>query len=198
MTVNEEWRPISALGGIYSDYYDVSNLGRVRSKDRIVVNSLGVKRLYKGQIVSPYKSGNGHLQVKLYNEEGSSQLYVHRLVALEFVENPYGLPFINHEDGNKENNVFNNLKWCTQKQNVHHALNSGLHNPYGKNSGRAKSVINCRGEVFDTIVEASRAVGLKSPSSINLACKNERNYAGTYKDTGEPIKWKYYKEVNNE
>lgn len=53
-------------------------------------------------------------------------LFVHRLVAKCFIDNPYNYPVINHKDGNKQNNHYSNLEWCTVKQNHTHALLNNL------------------------------------------------------------------------
>lgn len=47
----EEWRPIEGYEGLY----EVSNLGRVKSIDRYVIDSLGHRRFYKGKVLSPIK-----------------------------------------------------------------------------------------------------------------------------------------------
>ncbi|WP_438431076.1 HNH endonuclease [Escherichia coli] len=47
--------------------------------------------------------------------------YVHRLVASKFVANPYGLPRVNHKDGNTANNKATNLEWVDARQNYYHA-----------------------------------------------------------------------------
>lgn len=51
---------------------------------------------------------------------------VHRLIAKTFIPNPLNLPQVNHKDGNKLNNNYLNLEWCTQQQNTQHAYDNGL------------------------------------------------------------------------
>lgn len=60
-------------------------------------------------------------------ENGHKKLYlVHRLVAETFVENPYNYDIVNHIDGNKRNNNYQNLEWCTLSHNQRHAIKLGL------------------------------------------------------------------------
>lgn len=54
---------------------------------------------------------------------------LHRLVALHFIPKINGKDFVNHKDGNKLNNHYSNLEWCTRLENVRHAMNTGLFTP---------------------------------------------------------------------
>jgi hypothetical protein len=67
----------------------------------------------------------GYLSVVLYNNGMKKSILVHRLVAGAFIPNPLKLPVINHKDGNKKNNYYWNLEWCTSSENTRHAFKIG-------------------------------------------------------------------------
>lgn len=68
----------------------------------------------------------GYHKVNL-NIDGEEKLYsVHRLVATSFIPNPYNKPEVNHIDGNKDHNYDTNLEWATSKENIEHAVRTGL------------------------------------------------------------------------
>lgn len=94
---------------------EVSNLGRVRE--------LG------GELRSIHDNGFGYKIAPVYNRitGRSKNHYVHRLVALAFIgEPPEGKTQINHKDGDKENNVVDNLEWVSAKDNIKHMHEEGL------------------------------------------------------------------------
>ena len=63
--MKEEWRDVVSFGGVFAEAYQVSNMGNVRSKDRLVVFSDGRKRLYEGQKIKGRKNCYGYLSVIL-------------------------------------------------------------------------------------------------------------------------------------
>ena len=68
----------------------------------------------------------------------STRRHVHRLLALTFIPNPLGKPEVNHKDGDKLNNLLDNLEWVTKKENAQHAQATGLsYEPKGEDNGRA-------------------------------------------------------------
>lgn len=79
----------------------------------------------------------------ILRRNGSEQknMRVHRLVALAFIPEVAGKPYVNHKDGDKANNHVSNLEWCNNSENISHAFRTGL-SPYkrGKNSPCAKKV----------------------------------------------------------
>lgn len=115
----EVWKDIKG----YEGYYQVSNLGRVKSVNRRVVNhKSGSTRFTEGIILSPCDNGNGYLVVSLRKDGKRKNAYMHRIVAEAFVENRENKPNINHKDYNTKNNVATNLEWCTQKENVAYSV----------------------------------------------------------------------------
>lgn len=114
----EKWKPIQGYEGLY----EVSNLGRVKSCDRYT----DYGRHLKEKLIHGGECPNGYKFVCLRKNGRNKNYLVHRLVANEFVINPHFYPVVNHIDGNKENNNFYNLEWCTQSYNLEHAVNIGL------------------------------------------------------------------------
>lgn len=111
----EEWRDIQG----YEGYYQVSNLGRVRSLDRYK-SWMGTKAFVKGRILKGGKNQKGYRQVLLSKDGKSIAYIVHRLVAQAFIHNPNNLPFINHKDEVKDNNNVDNLEWCDNVYNCNY------------------------------------------------------------------------------
>lgn len=123
----EIWKSIKGYEGLY----EVSNLGNVRSLDRVrkQYNHNGIATVkYKGRILKKQiKKGTNYHTVTLYDNDRKSKIKsVHRLVAENFLENENKYPVINHKDGNKQNNNVNNLEWCTQSHNVKESYRLGL------------------------------------------------------------------------
>ena len=91
----EIWKDIKDYEGLYQ----VSNLGRVRSLDRVVLQKNGFLKTIKGKILSPNKCGSlkygGYLFIGLSKESVVKRKYIHRLVAEAFIPNPNNYSEIN-------------------------------------------------------------------------------------------------------
>lgn len=108
---NEIWKPVKN----HEDYYEISSKGNIRSKinDKMIVgdtNSVGYRR------VTFYKPKK-------------ERAFVHRLVALHFVEGEGEELVVNHIDGCKTHNSADNLEWVTRSENDKHAFRLGLRHP---------------------------------------------------------------------
>lgn len=102
--------------------YQVSNLGRVRSLDRIITTKKGMVRNLKGKIMTPNPDLNNYQHLLLSKEGEQSGFLVHRLVAQAFLPNPDNKPEINHINTIRTDNRVENLEWCTRKENVNNPL----------------------------------------------------------------------------
>lgn len=94
---------------------EVSSDGRIRSLLR------GEPRVLKAQ-----KDSKGYLRIRVTIDRVKITYKVHREVAKAFLPNPENLPQVNHIDGDKTNNDISNLEWVSNRDNCHHAIESGL------------------------------------------------------------------------
>lgn len=106
----------------YEGIYSVTENGKIISHARVSRRGHNIKE----KEVIPYVSEKGYLKIKIYKNGVIRNTSIHRLVAETYVPNPNGLPFVNHLDGDKEHNHWSNLEWCTQLDNVRHAIATGL------------------------------------------------------------------------
>ena len=92
------------------------------------------------------------------------RFYVHRLVASAFIPNPRNLPEVNHIDGNKKNNSFENLEWVTHADNVLHARKTGLLDPiaHGTNCIFCGSKTASKRSICSACASTSKARNWKS------------------------------------
>ncbi|ASJ80019.1 HNH endonuclease [Lactococcus phage PLgY-30] len=147
--------------------YAVSNLGRV-------VN------IKSGRSLKPFIDKSGYLRHCLCENNKRKYVFLHRLIAIAFIDNPKEKPCVNHIDEDKLNNSLDNLEWCTIKEN----------NVHGARVERAskkcfKSVIqldldgNALKE-FESLKQAEQETGALA-SHISSCCSGERKSAGGYK-----------------
>jgi len=102
----EIWLPVEGYEGIY----EISDFGRVRSLNYKLTGETRILRLRKNK--------DGYLQVDLRKDGKKKTFKVHRLVALAFVPNMFGLNEVNHINEDKTDNREENLMWCDSKENI--------------------------------------------------------------------------------
>ena len=193
----EIWKDIKGYEGIYQ----VSNLGRVRSLDRIDSNNHPLN----GVILKPYISNSGYLLVGLYKQQKRDRKLLHRLVAETFLPNPENKPEIDHINTIKtDNTVFlnedgsidyekTNLRWATRKENINNPLTKtkmriNARKPskgkYGKKHHKSKPIIQYDKEgnfikEWECANDVERVLGI-SNKHIGSVCLGKRKSCGGY------------------
>lgn len=170
------------MKGQFRDYtnYIVYSDGRIYSKIR--------KKFMTNKIMK-----DGYCRMELYKDNKPKMYNVHRMVAEIFVPNPLNKPFVNHVDGNKQNNNCLNLEWVTQKENIEHAYKTGLSKKQLPNTGPlCKKICMYVNDnlikVFPSISEVKRQLGYQR-HAISKACKSGHEYKGYF--------WKFDRTSND-
>ena len=193
--MQEIWKDIEGYEGLYQ----VSNLGRIKSLQRITVGKkYGIHKL-KEKILKEGKCGKYNIVILRKNGKNKT-LYVHRLVAKTFINNSNNYPEINHKDGNTMNNNKENLEWCNRSYNIKHSYTvlkrkksiQGL-NEYVENHKRKVNQYDLNDNFIKTwgsISDAEKFLNITSIGKICECCqhKNGRKSAFGYK-------WEYVDKI---
>lgn len=173
--VTEIWKTVTG----YENTYEVSNVGRVRNTKT-------------GKYITPKHNNRGYVQIRLNHNGKADNWLLHRLVAVTFIQNPNGLPQINHKDENKDNNLVDNLEWCTNSYNRHYGSGyerSVIKHDYIKLAEQNKRLVqqyNREGKLLATwkgLRSAETATGV-GEANIRRCCYGRGKSAGGYV-------WKY-------
>ena len=147
--------------------YEVSNLGKVRN-------------IKSGRILKPHLNHNGYLKHHLYRHDKQKELFLHRIIATAFIDNPGEKPQVNHIDENKLNNDLSNLEWCTAKENlIHGTRTKRAAEKWSKKVIQLDLNDNVLNE-FESMGQAERETGVPR-SNISHCCNGKRKSAGGYK-----------------
>jgi hypothetical protein len=152
---NEIWKQIPLHLTNNVKHYYISNCGKIKIRKTLK---------YDFAII------NGYQVISIM----SKHFYVHRLVALTFLENPENKELVNHKDGNKLNNSLDNLEWVTCLENNIHAIETGLSK---KRKGVIQYDINMNKiQEYKSIIECAKIL------NIGRSCISD-NCSGRYKTT---------------
>lgn len=186
----EIWKDIEGYEGIYQ----VSNLGRVRSLDRIIYKTMSKTGKtfpfnIKGKILKPGIDTKGYSFVNLKVAPNVEEARVHRLVAIAFVPGYFDGAVVNHKDENRQNNISDNLEWVTFADNLNYGT---ARQRSTDNHGNSRPVLqmDLDGNVikeYPSVMEASRQMDLPE-NCIRHCCQNRR---GHY--TARGYRWKFKK-----
>lgn len=136
----EIWKDVIEFEGLYL----ISNFGNVKTTEKIIYyqnscfNKTNKGVIRKEKLLKPSLKKR-YLGVTLSKDGIKIYPNIHRLVAIHFINNLNNLPCVNHKDGNKHNNIYTNLEWCTYSENIKHAYANGLIKPiYGEKNNSFK------------------------------------------------------------
>ena len=192
----EVWKDIVGYEGLYQ----VSNMGRVRSLERIVKHSIkGKLSRRKGEMMKLYLAKkSGYKQVRLSKEGKAKTLNIHRLVAEAFLPNPENKREVDHINTVATDNRVCNLRWTTRTENNNNELTCKHRSLAMKGrilseeqvmrmrkNSPFKTKVMCieTGIIYESAMEAYRQTGIRQ-CNINHCCNGKRKHAGGYS-------WKY-------
>ena len=147
----EIWRDVVG----WEQSYEVSNLGRIKTKARIRNGKGGTPSQISAKIKETYYDEDGYERVSLYQDNKSKLMGVHRIVAQAFIPNPKGLPQVNHKNGDKADNKAENLEWADNTYNIQHSIELGLRDP----SKRYVVTRLSDGKQYNSVSELHKEIG---------------------------------------
>lgn len=181
---NEIWRDIPNYEGIYQ----ASNLGRVRSFDKVIAQKNNSTAIKKGRILKPSTSHSGYYQLVLSKQLIRKSYKVHRLIWLAFYGSiPEGYE-VNHINEIKTDNRLENLNLMTHKENCNWGTGIERNTKKRINGKCSKPVLqfdlnDILVKEYQSINQAKRETGFNS-SDISSCCNGKRK-------TAHGFKWKY-------
>lgn len=184
----EQWKPVAELG--FESSYEVSNLGRVRSKDRWI-KVAGHQAFRRGTVLRPdVNKNNGYLYVVLSHDGIQKDFTVHSLVADAWLPRKKGLNFINHRNENKQDNRVCNLERCTAQYNI-------LYNNLSKRQAETRYRHGFTKRVRVRDAKTGEVKHFKSLNGAARVLKSSPRTLRKYAKLEKPIKQGFYIDLEN-
>ena len=150
------WKPIDEFPG-----YLISNQGDVKNKKT-------------GYIKKPSVGKRGYVVFSMKNEGKFYLRTQHIMLARTFIPNPLNKPYVNHKDGNKQNNSIDNLEWVTGRENLLHARRTGLRKSDGDKRTAQYTLDGKLIAIYKSASEAARRLGIGFSGITSVARGNTK------------------------
>jgi hypothetical protein len=116
--MEEIWKDIINFEG----FYQISSFGNIKFLKRTVKFINGTVYQYKEKMNKFHKcKRGGYLITDLVVNKKRTTVYIHRLLAIHFLDNPLSLKYVNHKNKNVLNNQLSNLEWVSNRENICHS-----------------------------------------------------------------------------
>lgn len=151
----------------YEGKYVISNQGNIESIIRVIKNKLGRVSIRKGKPITVRLNSFGYYDTRVCKDGMKKSAFIHRLIAEAFIPNPDNKPLVNHINGIKTDNRVENLEWCTNSENMIHAVSLNLVCPFCKK----KVVDKCTGQEYSSIKVAAKSLSIP-PRELKSILRN--------------------------
>ena len=150
-----------------------------------------VRNLRTGRVLKTDINKSGHHRVTISVDGCAERFYLHRLVAVKYVPNPESKPFVNHKDGNKDNNSFENLEWVTCQENTQHAFDMGLRHS-GSKAYQAKLTEEVVINVCELLVQGLRRAEIMGVTGVSKTQFDDIRSRKSWKRISAPYIWQTF------
>lgn len=171
----EIWKPVVGR----EENYLISNLGRLKAKERDIIISYGAIRHHETSILRQSLTNHSHCCINLprlttlgRGRHRYSKCLIHRLEAIAFIPNPNNKPVINHKNCLPFDNRLDNLEWNTMSENTKHAYDNGLFIPPVITK---KLVCTKTGTIYNSIKDAADILGINRSYLYSMIIGNKKN-----------------------